>query len=514
MRLAYGVADSGGVTLVPAFSGLGAPHWDRDATAIISGLTQSTTGAQIARAAVEAVAHQICDIVEAIEADSNRLSVLRADGGVTVSDLAMQIQADLLGRDVEVADIAEVSALGAAKLGWQSLVTRARLELRSRPPADVSPTVDSAERRRRRAVWRVRSPEPAWLPPRTRSPTTPPAAPVAGGRDRVHRADHRAPYLDVDAWVEFTHLRRSASAGRSSTTAAPPGGFASPPPRPTAPGTGHVRRPTGPHLHPGPRHPSQPARRPTPTRTWPAARIRPIAPGARTFCYADGSPLFLVIDTAWALPWRATLDDVAVYAADRQAKGFNAVLMMSVQPDMNTRGPEGRNIDEGFEVGFRDLPDGHLTEINIDYFQYFDRIVDVLVGHGLTPILQPVFQGFGWKGNRSPAMWSRLLSTPATAATSWPGSAPGRRSTCRVPTESAASPRPRPAAGDPRLGRVRPAHRHPLPTPHEGQQASGRRLAGLPVLPDRPYGGPCPRSGGHHLGATAAQGGHQRRTQL
>ena len=152
MRLASGVADSGGVTLVPAFSGLGAPHWDRDATAIISGLTQSTTGAHIARAAVEAVAHQICDVVDAIEADSNRLSVLRADGGVTVSDLAMQIQADLLGRDVEVADIAEISALGAAQLAWQSLSPE--LDWSSdRAPRTFSPTVDSADRQRRRAVW-------------------------------------------------------------------------------------------------------------------------------------------------------------------------------------------------------------------------------------------------------------------------------------------------------------------------------------------------------------------------
>ena len=154
MSLASGVADSGGVTLVPAFSGLGAPHWDRDATAIISGMTQSTTAAHIARAAVEAVAHQICDVVDAIESDSgNQLSVLRADGGVTVSDLAMQIQADLLGRDVEVADIAEISALGAAQLAWQSVVARARLELRPRPPRMFSPTLDPAERRRRRAVW-------------------------------------------------------------------------------------------------------------------------------------------------------------------------------------------------------------------------------------------------------------------------------------------------------------------------------------------------------------------------
>ena len=118
----------------------------------------------------------------------------------------------------------------------------------------------------------------------------------------------------------------------------------------------------------------------------------------RAFRHADGSPAFFVFDTAWAMPWRATTADVEVYAADRQAKGFNAVLLMSVQPDMRARGPAGRGIDHGFEVGFHDLPDGRLTRLNVDYFQYFDRIVDVLVDHGITPVFQPVFHGFGWKG--------------------------------------------------------------------------------------------------------------------
>ena len=153
MSLASGVADSGGITLVPAFSGLGAPHWDREATAIISGLTQSTTAAHIARAAVEAVGHQICDVVDAIESDGNRLSVLRADGGVTVSDLAMQIQADLLGRDVEVADIAEISALGAAQLAWRSLSPELDWTSSRARPRTFSPTLDPADRRRRRADW-------------------------------------------------------------------------------------------------------------------------------------------------------------------------------------------------------------------------------------------------------------------------------------------------------------------------------------------------------------------------
>jgi hypothetical protein len=123
-----------------------------------------------------------------------------------------------------------------------------------------------------------------------------------------------------------------------------------------------------------------------------------LAGSNRALCYADGSPLFLVIDTAWAMPFRATVEDVADYAADRSTKGFNAVLLMTVQPDMRATGPTGRNIDEGFEVGFLDLPDGHLNQINIDYFRYLDRIIAVLLEHGITPVLQPVFHGFGWKG--------------------------------------------------------------------------------------------------------------------
>jgi glycerol kinase len=121
LRRAATVPDAGGVTLVPAFTGLGAPHWDRDASALLSGLTTSTTEAHLARAAVDAIAHQICDIVEVIEATTGPLRTFRADGGASAADLVMQTQADLLDRTVEVADMAEVSALGAAKLAWRAL---------------------------------------------------------------------------------------------------------------------------------------------------------------------------------------------------------------------------------------------------------------------------------------------------------------------------------------------------------------------------------------------------------
>ena len=134
---------------------------------------------------------------------------------------------------------------------------------------------------------------------------------------------------------------------------------------------------------------------PHPARVHGFARL---APSRRALVHADGTPAFLVVDTAWAMPWRAELPDVEHYARDRAAKGFNAVLLMSVQPDMRASGPRARNVDEGFEVGFADLPTGHLAELDPAYFGYLDRIVEVLRDHGITPVLQPVFFGFGWKG--------------------------------------------------------------------------------------------------------------------
>ena len=123
-----------------------------------------------------------------------------------------------------------------------------------------------------------------------------------------------------------------------------------------------------------------------------------MSPGGRSLVHADGTPVVLVADTVWALPFRATEADTAVYAADRQRKGFNAALLMSMQPDMNARGPRERGVDEGFDIAFEDLADGHLTELNVGYFQTLDKLLDILIAHEIVPVLQPVFQGFGWKG--------------------------------------------------------------------------------------------------------------------
>ena len=151
VALAETLPDSGGVTLVPAFAGLGAPHWDRDAHGLISGMSEATRRAHLARAAVDSIAHQICDIVDVIEERSVPLQVFRADGGATSSALVMQVQTDLLGREVEVSEVPEVSALGAAKLAWRALGHAE--DWPSRSGRNYRPVMDQGERRRRRDHW-------------------------------------------------------------------------------------------------------------------------------------------------------------------------------------------------------------------------------------------------------------------------------------------------------------------------------------------------------------------------
>ncbi|MEQ9409543.1 MAG: glycerol kinase GlpK [Fuerstiella sp.] len=116
-QLAAQVPDTGGVYLVPAFAGLGAPHWDAYARGIIVGLTRGTGKAHIARAALEGMAYQVADVLQAMEADSGiRLRQLRVDGGASLNSLLMQFQADLLRVPVVRPEVAETTALGAAYL--------------------------------------------------------------------------------------------------------------------------------------------------------------------------------------------------------------------------------------------------------------------------------------------------------------------------------------------------------------------------------------------------------------
>ncbi len=116
-ELANKVPDNGGVYLVPAFTGLGAPHWNQEARGTIVGLTRGSTSAHIARAALESIAFQTMEVLKAMEADSNvSIGELRVDGGATVNDLLMQIQADILQASVVRPEITETTAMGAAYL--------------------------------------------------------------------------------------------------------------------------------------------------------------------------------------------------------------------------------------------------------------------------------------------------------------------------------------------------------------------------------------------------------------
>lgn len=120
--LAASVADSGGVCVVPALAGLGAPHWNDEARGLISGMSLGTSPAHVARAALEAIALQIHDVFMAMRADLHGdLPELNVDGGASRNDLLMQILADLIDRPVRRADAAEVSALGAARLAAKGL---------------------------------------------------------------------------------------------------------------------------------------------------------------------------------------------------------------------------------------------------------------------------------------------------------------------------------------------------------------------------------------------------------
>jgi glycerol kinase len=111
------VKDNGGVYVVPAFVGLGAPYWDMNARGTIIGITRGTTKAHIVRATLESLAYQTRDVLEAMEADSGeKLSALKVDGGAVANNLLMQFQADVLGIRVVRPEITETTAEGAAYL--------------------------------------------------------------------------------------------------------------------------------------------------------------------------------------------------------------------------------------------------------------------------------------------------------------------------------------------------------------------------------------------------------------
>jgi glycerol kinase len=155
--LAAQVPDNGGVTIVPAFAGLGAPHWDPGARGAIVGVTRGTTAAHLARAALESIAFQTADLIGAMEADSGRrIRELRVDGGASVNDALMQFQSDLIGATVVRPRVTETTALGAAALAglavgfWKSLAEIGRLSGKDRT---FRPARSRAELKGARAAW-------------------------------------------------------------------------------------------------------------------------------------------------------------------------------------------------------------------------------------------------------------------------------------------------------------------------------------------------------------------------
>jgi len=156
-ELALEVDDSDGVVLVPAFVGLGAPHWRQEARGILTGLTRGAGAAHVARAALESIAFQVGDVFTAMAAEAGApLAQLLADGGASRNDWLLQFQADLLGTRVVRDDAGEVSALGAAHLAGLAVgVWASEADLAALPCATTTfePRMAAEERARRRDGW-------------------------------------------------------------------------------------------------------------------------------------------------------------------------------------------------------------------------------------------------------------------------------------------------------------------------------------------------------------------------
>jgi glycerol kinase len=155
--LAASVSDAGGVMMVPAFTGLGAPRWDPHVRGAMLGITRGTTAAHIARATLEGIAHQVADLADAMSADAGTpLSLLRVDGGAAASDFLMQLQAELLGIVLERPKVVETTAQGAAFMAglgcglWSDAAQLARMRTVDRT---FQPTWDPGRRAEARARW-------------------------------------------------------------------------------------------------------------------------------------------------------------------------------------------------------------------------------------------------------------------------------------------------------------------------------------------------------------------------
>ena len=156
-KVAAGAKDGHGVYMVPAFVGLGAPHWDPEARAAILGLTRDSGPGEIAAATLDSVCYQTRDLLEAMRGDGAQIDELRVDGGMVVNDPLMQRLADTAGTPVERPEVTETTALGAAFLAgltaglWPSLEALSRTWVLDRA---FRPAEDSASRDRRYAGWK------------------------------------------------------------------------------------------------------------------------------------------------------------------------------------------------------------------------------------------------------------------------------------------------------------------------------------------------------------------------
>ena len=157
--MAASIPNNGGVYFVPAFVGLGAPHWDPDARGLITGLTRSTGRAHIVRAALESIAYQTRELVDAMQADAGEpLRELRVDGGAAVNDLLMQFQSDILGKPIVRPVDVETTSLGAAYLAglatgfWKSV---AEVESFWRAERRFEPHMHSDKRDRYFGEWKT-----------------------------------------------------------------------------------------------------------------------------------------------------------------------------------------------------------------------------------------------------------------------------------------------------------------------------------------------------------------------
>jgi len=155
--LAARVPDSGGVIVVPAFAGLGAPHWRPDARGLITGLTRGSTRGHIARATLEGIALQNVDILRAMERDAGHpLTLLKVDGGAAANNLLMQFQSDVLGVEISRPELVETTALGAAflaGLGASVWKDQAAVKKTWREQRRFSPTADRAKITEHLARW-------------------------------------------------------------------------------------------------------------------------------------------------------------------------------------------------------------------------------------------------------------------------------------------------------------------------------------------------------------------------